>query len=59
VILRGASIPNFFYTPSNLFLNRPQPFVHDSEISQLSVNYLSTVGLELLFLQGDIIREDL
>lgn len=58
LILRGGSIPNFFYTPKNIFFNRPPP-LDTTEIGRFSVNFLSTVGLDMLFLGENIIKEDL
>lgn len=57
-ILRGGSIPNFFYTPNNLFIDRPKN-LHDSETGTFVANYMSTVGLDLLFLGEDIRLSDL
>jgi hypothetical protein len=45
VILRGGSIPNFFYTPHNIFICRPPPLQERVEIGRFSVNILSTAGL--------------
>lgn len=58
MILRGGSIPNFFYTPKNLFIDRPQNS-YDAETGTFVVNYTSTVGLELLFLGEKIKLTDL
>ncbi len=50
---------NFFYSTNNVLTNQSP----NSRISELftkySLNFTSTVGLELLYLSRDILREDL
>jgi hypothetical protein len=49
VIVRGGFIKNFFYSPKNIFFNRPLP-LQECEIGKFSLNFISTVGLDMLFL---------